>query len=60
MTTPLMVEAYHPGTGNKATVPASAMQALRVAGWLLASEHEENQAQAADAAAKTTKKSEDK
>ena len=60
MSEPLMVEAYHPGTGNKATMPASAMPALRVSGWLLASEHADNQAQAADSAAKTASESKGK
>ncbi len=53
------VEVYHPGTGATVTVPESAVPHLRVSGWLLLSEHQENQAAAADreaAAAKTPAK----
>jgi hypothetical protein len=50
-----MVEAYHPGTGHKTLVPASAMQALRQSGWLLASEHAANEEAAAQQAAKAAK-----
>jgi hypothetical protein len=53
------VEVYHPGTEATVAVPEEAVPHLRVSGWLLLSEHQENQAQAAEreaAAAKTTAK----
>jgi hypothetical protein len=56
------VRAVHPGTGGEALVDEEAMFHLRQSGWLLASEHEANQAAAAEAEAKSAKgsKSEDK
>jgi hypothetical protein len=46
---------YHPGTQATATVPDDAVHHYRRSGWLLASEHEDNQAQAAKVAAKAAK-----
>lgn len=60
MTEPLMVEVYHPGLDRKEVMPASSLPHLRQSGWLLASEHAENQAAADAAAAKTAPKSEGK
>lgn len=58
------VRAYHPDTGGEALVPQEAMHHLRQSGWLLASEHEANQAAAEAAAvkgkAKTAKSDEEK
>jgi hypothetical protein len=45
----------HPPTGNTAVVPEEAVHHYRRSGWLLQSEHDENQAQAAAAAAKAPK-----
>lgn len=53
------VTVYHPGTEATVTVPESAVPHLRVSGWLLLSEHQENQAAAgaeAKAATKTAPK----
>ena len=52
------VVAYHPGTEALVTVPEESMPHLRASGWLLLSEHQDNQAQAAEreAAAKTAAK----
>jgi hypothetical protein len=53
------VEVYHPGTGATVSVPEESVPHLRISGWLLLSEHRENQAQAAKreaAAAKTAAK----
>lgn len=50
---------YHPGTQAQATVDEEALPHLRRSGWLLQSEHDENQAAAAEAQAKpSSKKSE--
>jgi len=43
------VLAYHPETGATVVVGEEAMYHLRQSGWLLASEHEANQAAAAAA-----------
>jgi hypothetical protein len=50
------VIVYHPGTEATVQVPESAVPHLRVSGWLLLSEHQENQAAAAEreAAARKT------
>ena len=49
---------YHPVTEAIVAVPDSAVPHLRMSGWLLLSEHEANQAAAAerDAASKTAAK----
>lgn len=38
------VVVYHPGTGLRETVPEEALSHLRVSGWRLLSEHEEDEA----------------
>jgi hypothetical protein len=50
------VRAYHPGTDATVVVPEESMFHLRQSGWLLESEHAENQA-AAQAEAKPAAKS---
>lgn len=50
------VRAFHPGTGGECVVDEEAMPHLRRSGWLLASEHEANQAAAAEAGDKTAAK----
>ena len=45
----MTVHAYHPETGHDLVVEAGALDLLRRAGWVLKSEHEENQAAAAKA-----------
>ncbi len=50
---------YHPGTDARATVPEEALPHLRISGWLLLSEHQENEAareQREAAASKTSAK----
>jgi len=49
------VLAYHPETGATVVVGEEAMYHLRQSGWLLASEHEANQAAAEQAAAPSAK-----
>ena len=49
------VAAYHPETGAVTAVPEEAMPHLRVSGWLLLSEHQANQDQAAAAEAAAAK-----
>jgi hypothetical protein len=53
------VVVYHPVTEAVVAVPEESVPHLRMAGWLLLSEHQANQAQAAEreaAAAKTAAK----
>jgi hypothetical protein len=53
------VVIYHPVTEATVAVPEESVPHLRMSGWLLLSEHQENQAQAAKreaAAAKTAAK----
>ena len=38
------VTIYHPGTGQRASVPEEAVWHHRQSGWLLLSEHEQNEA----------------
>jgi hypothetical protein len=50
---------YHPVTGATVMVPESSVPHLRISGWVLLAEHQENQAQAAEreqAASKTAAK----
>lgn len=49
------VTVYHPGTEATVTVPESAVPHLRISGWLLLSEHQENQAAAAEREAAVSK-----
>ena len=53
------VVIYHPGTGGQVAVPEEGLPHYRAAGWLLLSEHQENEAQRAEreaAASKAVKK----
>jgi hypothetical protein len=50
------VTVYHPGTEATVDVPESSVPHLRMSGWLLLSEHQENQAAAEAKAAKTAAK----
>jgi hypothetical protein len=55
------VVIYHPGTDQRATVPEEALPHHRRSGWLLLSEHQENEAaraerEAAEAKPSTSKK----
>jgi hypothetical protein len=56
------VTIYHPGTGGRVDVPEEAVPHHRMSGWLLLSEHEENEAARAEreaaAASKTSVKGE--
>lgn len=60
----MSVHAYHPETGHTAVVTEGQMDHMRLSGWVLHSEHLENEAarQAAEAAAakKTAKSDEGK
>jgi hypothetical protein len=49
------VTVYHPGTEATVTVPESSVPHLRMSGWLLLSEHQENQAAAAEREAAAAK-----
>jgi hypothetical protein len=53
------VVIYHPGTGGQAAVPEEGLPHYRQSGWLLLSEHQENEAareQREAAASKASKK----
>ena len=53
------VTIYHPGTGQRTSVPEESVPHHRRAGWVLLSEHEENEAarkQREAAEAKTARK----
>jgi len=54
------VVIYHPGTGGQVAVPEEGLPHYRASGWLLLSEHMENEAQRAEreAAAKPSGKGE--
>ena len=54
------VVIYHPGTGAQVTVHEEALPQLRRSGWLLLSEHQENQAAAESAASKPSDKKGDR
>ena len=49
------VTIYHPGTGQRASVPEESLPHHRRAGWLLLSEHEANEAARADREAAASK-----
>ena len=51
------VVIYHPGTGGQVAVPEEAVPIYRRSGWLLLSEHNENQAAAAEREAAAAKAS---
>jgi hypothetical protein len=43
----MSVYAYHPGTGHAVVVDKEALDHMRASGWMLLSEHEANEAEAA-------------
>jgi hypothetical protein len=49
------VMIYHPGTDATAAVPEEAVPQLRVSGWLLLSEHQQNEADRAEREAAASK-----
>jgi hypothetical protein len=49
------VMIYHPGTEAQVAVPAEALPHYRASGWLLLSEHQENEAQRAEREAAASK-----
>jgi hypothetical protein len=51
------VMIYHPGTGATAAVPEEGVPHYRTSGWLLLSEHQENEAAAAEREAAASKPS---
>lgn len=51
------VAVHHPGLGQQATVPEESLPHLRVSGWLLLSEHQQNEAEAAEREAAASKPS---
>jgi hypothetical protein len=48
---------YHPGTQGRVAVPEEALPHYRMSGWLLLSEHEENEAARAEREAAASKTS---
>lgn len=51
------VVIYHPATGQQAAVPEEGMPHYRQSGWLLLSEHQQNEAEAAEREAAASKPS---
>jgi len=49
------VVIYHPGIAQQAAVPEEALPHYRQSGWLLLSEHQENEATAAEREAAASK-----
>ena len=54
------VVIYHPGTDQRASVPEDAVWHLRQSGWLLLSEHQENEAAREAAESKPAEKKGDR
>jgi hypothetical protein len=49
------VTIYHPGTQGRVAVPEEALPHYRMSGWVLLSEHEENEAARAEREAAASK-----